>query len=762
MEGKGIHKLAGSLLLKLKRLSRIQIILALVSAAVVVAGAGTGGYLIYDHYHGGQPEPVSVEASVDTETETLEDLFPETESEETEMIEETEEVTEETETIEVEPVELSLTGTSIEKDLKIKILDQYGKLVTGEKFSVTVKADKGGAAASTFTDKDMDGIIYLTNYAAGDYIVELKTIEGYEIKEGSIKVTVKGKIEYEAVDVQAEIKTESQVNTSVEDTAVNNVPVEAVLTDTVSLIESTVKATVVKKTEVDISAFPQASVSTDNLSVVLQKKTGSGNDGSTEQPGTTETQKPGTTETQQSGTTETQQPGTTESQQFGTTETQQSDTAAIQSQADLQQSTQTAAISIGTSLLTASIERNAIARVGTGTGTEAKTTVTDILAEAKVSMPKKVTLYTGDIAASNSYTAKLSIEDIKSIIKSITWRSLDTTVATLSASTGTEVTVKAGKTGTANIEVKVEYISDEKGNTATATMQGTVTVNDFTDASTQLKDKSGNLLYLDERAQNPATQKDYNSAEQFYTSPLYTGWQTLNGNVYYYNADHKPVTGDQVIGGIKYTFQSDGSLSKNSGARGIDVSKWQGNIDWQAVAASGIEFAIIRAGYRGASTGALIEDPYFKANIAGATKAGIKVGVYFFTQAISEAEAVEEASMALSLVSGYNLSYPIFIDTENATNGRANGLDKATRTAVVKAFCQTVQNGGRKAGVYASTSWYNTKLNASTLSGYCIWVAQYNTSCTYTGKYDMWQYSSKGSVSGIKGNVDMNISYVKY
>ena len=122
------------------------------------------------------------------------------------------------------------------------------------------------------------------------------------------------------------------------------------------------------------------------------------------------------------------------------------------------------------------------------------------------------------------------------------------------------------------------------------------------------------------------------------------------------------------------------------------------------MASSGISFAIIRVGYRGASTGALIEDPYFKKNIAGATRAGIKVGVYFFTQAINEAEAVEEASMALSLVSGYNLSYPIFIDTESASNGRANGLDVGTRTAVVNAFCKTIANSGHRAGIYASKS----------------------------------------------------------
>ena len=378
-------------------------------------------------------------------------------------------------------------------------------------------------------------------------------------------------------------------------------------------------------------------------------------------------------------------------------------------------------------------------------------------------MPKDVTLYDCNNAASNSYTLALSISGDASIIKGITWASEDTSIATVAAAKdGKTATVTKVKKGAAHISVSITYVADEKGNTKSVVLKSVVNVNDPSDSSAQLKDKSGNLLYLDKEAKKPATQKDYNTTDTFYATPLYTGWQTIDGKVYYYDANHKALTGEQVIGGVKYTFSSDGSLSQSSGSRGIDVSKYQGNIDWGAVASSGISFAIIRAGYRGASTGALIEDPYFKKNIAGATRAGIKVGVYFFTQAISEAEAVEEASMALSLVSGYKVTYPIFIDTENASNGRANGLDVNTRTAVVKAFCQTIQNGGYKAGVYASKNWYNTKLNASALNGYCIWVAQYNTSCTYSGKHDMWQYTSKGSVSGIKGNVDMNISYLGY
>ena len=157
----------------------------------------------------------------------------------------------------------------------------------------------------------------------------------------------------------------------------------------------------------------------------------------------------------------------------------------------------------------------------------------------------------------------------------------------------------------------------------------------------------------------------------------------------------------------------------------------------------------------------MIEDPYYRTNIKGATAAGIKVGVYFFTQAVTEAEAVEEASMVLSLVSGYRLSYPIFVDTENGVSGaRANGLDVNTRTACVAAFCKTIANSGYTAGIYASKSWYGSKLNMSALNSYCIWVAQYNTTCTYTGRYSIWQYSSKGCINGINGYVDLNVSYM--
>lgn len=215
------------------------------------------------------------------------------------------------------------------------------------------------------------------------------------------------------------------------------------------------------------------------------------------------------------------------------------------------------------------------------------------------------------------------------------------------------------------------------------------------------------------------------------------------------DADKTEIKGAQAVSG--------------TASLGIDVSKWQGEIDWDKVKNDGIDFVIIRCGYRGSVTGSLVEDPYFEQNIRGATAAGLQVGVYFFTQAVNEVEAVEEASMVVSLIRDYELTYPVFIDTEGAGgDGRADSLSVERRTAVCEAFCTTVKNAGFEAGVYASRNWYNKNLETAFLEDFVIWLAEYRSVPLYQGYYQMWQYTSKGSVNGISGNVDMNISYMGY
>ena len=144
-------------------------------------------------------------------------------------------------------------------------------------------------------------------------------------------------------------------------------------------------------------------------------------------------------------------------------------------------------------------------------------------------------------------------------------------------------------------------------------------------------------------------------------------------------------------------------LTREDAVFGIDVSRWNETINWTKAKEEGVGFAIIRVGYRGSVTGSLVEDYYFKQNIEGAIQAGIPVGVYFFTQATNQVEAVEEASMVLKLCEDYKLTYPVFIDTEGAGGeGRADKLDVKTRTAVCEAFCETIRNAGHQAGIYAS------------------------------------------------------------
>ena len=342
----------------------------------------------------------------------------------------------------------------------------------------------------------------------------------------------------------------------------------------------------------------------------------------------------------------------------------------------------------------------------------------------------------------------------------ITWTSSNDKIA--------KVDDKGVVTGVAEGQVEIKAACTD--NTAVYAVHKLAVKKTVADGTTKLKDKDGNQMYnLDASgAYKEATYDDYSKYEKFYkmdkqaSAYKYTGWQTIDGSVFFFDKEGNFVTGEQVIQGAKYNFGSDGKMATGSGSMGIDVSKWNGNIDWNAVKNSGVSYAIIRCGYRGSSTGALIEDPKFRSNIKGAKAAGLKVGVYFFSQAVNEVEAVEEASMALSLASGYGLNYPIFLDVESS-GGRGDGISKETRTAVCKAFCSTVQNSGVSAGIYANKTWFTEKINTGSLTGYKIWLAQYASAPTYTAtRYDMWQYSSKGKVSGINGNVDMNISYLNY
>lgn len=846
----------------LSGLTKTQAIIAGVATVTAVGGVGTGGYFLYDHFH--QPEPIVADVVISTEV-----------AEPTEEVVAAEEVvTEETEA--AEPETVTLVGSSIEKDLKIKIQDESSKNVKGQPFEITIKADKKKAKSTTYSDDDKDGIIYIKSIDAGKYDVSLNEIDGYISKENSYKLTVKDKIEYTKVDVKDEIKSASEVAPA-EDAEVDNVEVEAVIQDTVETVDSTCTPSKVGAGDVDTSNFPKASVGGSTKVDIAQaavtasaKRVGYHATGTESSGVTTSSETSSETATPKSSETTTPSEGGqgTGGDQNGTpgdktdgTETKPDDTKPDKyeitivhmfykndgkTKADKADEKETVTVakdaktvssaktydgykaSNGTTFTiqdgakeytimwvataadkaTYKVTHNFFQADGKTKAEESKSeditvdaTATEIqassyeaqgyklaegstkikvaagttaytlnwvkaaaAASASVTVPQTAALYNSTINNANAIGLTATLTDAGNIITNITWASSNEKVVKVSNGAKTGCTLTAVGKGSATVTGTITYLSkpgDTKTTASDKKITCTVTVNDFTgNTTTQLKDKSGRLLYKDSECKKPATVADYNANGTYYTEPVYTGWQTIDGKVYYYTSNHQRVTGSQVISGISYNFGSDGALQQGSGKNGIDVSSHQGNIDWASVKAAGINFAIIRVGYRGSQTGALVEDSCFKKNIQGATANGINVGVYFFTQATTEAEAVEEASMALTLCSGYNLSYPIFVDTENGSGAaRANGLDKGTRTACVAAFCKTIANGGRKAGVYASKSWYNNKIDASAFSNYFIWVAQYNTTCNYKGKYNMWQYSSKGSVPGIKGNVDVNIAY---
>ena len=210
------------------------------------------------------------------------------------------------------------------------------------------------------------------------------------------------------------------------------------------------------------------------------------------------------------------------------------------------------------------------------------------------------------------------------------------------------------------------------------------------------------------------------------------------------------------------TENTDLEFSRGNGKLGIDVSKWNEEIDWEKVKDAGIEYAIIRCGYRGASSGSLVIDPNFTENIEGAIAADIPVGVYFFTQAATESEAVEEASMVIHLIEEYDVDYPVFLDSESAGGkGRADDLSVEQRTTVHNAFLQTIAAAGYETGVYGSRNWLEKQLDMERLSDYNTWLAEYTEAPGYPEYYHIWQYTSKGTVPGISTRVDLNLCYMK-
>ncbi len=612
--------------------------------------------------------------------------------------------------------EVALHLTSIQKDLKIKFINKKsGKLIPSIAFEVEIEKPSGGTY--TMKDEDKDGIIYQTNIEPGKYKVRISAPASgseYQISSETVTITVKDTIEYKKVDIADEVKTESQVNVAVEDTKVNETVVESENKDTVEWVEST--KTLIEGTGSTEESYEK--VDRNNIADPEQQARGGFRLlAAAEDEVTGFTQGTGENKETEEGNGE--EAPADEPEEEPTKEPEPTD-GPTQEPTDKPEEEPT---------------------------------------KEPTSEPTKAPEETAEptLAPTATPTAKPSA--------TLAPTSTPTPLATATPTVTPTPTATPGATASATPKA-----------TITPSATPTATSGPRTDTQSVLKTTSGETLYIKNGEGKFVEAKfaDYynSNIKEFYRKVSqdkgeykYTGWQQIDGATFFFDKDGNKVTGEQVIQGAKYNFNSDGSLNTGSGNLGIDVSRYNGNIDWNAVKNSGVSYVIIRCGYRGSASGALVEDSAFRKNIQGASNAGLKVGVYFFTQAVNEVEAVEEASMVLSLIKGYNLTYPVFLDVEvtSGNNGRADHISVDTRTAVCNAFCQTIQNSGYKAGIYANKTWLTTHINTPALTGYKIWLAQYAAAPSYSRtKYDMWQYSSKGKVAGISGNVDMNISYMGY
>lgn len=252
---------------------------------------------------------------------------------------------------------------------------------------------------------------------------------------------------------------------------------------------------------------------------------------------------------------------------------------------------------------------------------------------------------------------------------------------------------------------------------------------------------------------------------------MLTGQQTITNdagetNTYYFTANGEMLTGWQKLadGSWKYfnlsgakqgAMVEDSSYQDNS-VKGIDVSKYQGDIDWAKVRAEGIDFAFVRIGH-----GAQVLDPYFKKNMEGANAAGIATGVYFYSTAMDATQAVKDAQWVIDNMAGYSVSYPVAIDVEDWNTQGAN-LSQSQITLIAKAFCDEIRKAGYTPMVYCNETWYKNKIDFTALGDVGVWVARYNYKYDTDIKRDIWQGGSTSRINGISGNVDIDFAYTNY
>lgn len=197
---------------------------------------------------------------------------------------------------------------------------------------------------------------------------------------------------------------------------------------------------------------------------------------------------------------------------------------------------------------------------------------------------------------------------------------------------------------------------------------------------------------------------------------------------------------------------------------GIDISKYQGEVDFYQLKDAGIDYVMLRVGARGYSSGTIMADEYFASNIQKATEAGLDIGVYFYSQALNENEAVEEANFVIQSLAGYTLKYPVAFDMEYVENdsARVEALSRADKTKITKVFLDTIQAAGYRAMIYGNKEWLIKRIDLSQLTDYEIWLSQQKDIPDYPYKFSMWQYTTSAEINGIDGYANLNICFIDY
>ena len=213
-------------------------------------------------------------------------------------------------------------------------------------------------------------------------------------------------------------------------------------------------------------------------------------------------------------------------------------------------------------------------------------------------------------------------------------------------------------------------------------------------------------------------------------------------------------------GGTFYAYEN--SADDVITSVGVDVSTYQGTVDWAAVKDAGVDYVIVRAAYRGYETGRIVPDDLYEQNIRGAVDAGLHVGVYLYSQALSEDEAREEADYLLGLIEGLPVDYPVVYDQEEYTadQARTDGLTGEQATLNALAFCERVYDAGYLPMVYTNNDWAQNMYDMERLDHYPIWYADYTAAPSLTGGFAMWQYTDSGQVPGVTGPVDLNLLFL--